>query len=454
MLAPEAAQALLAPLLDGLAQLHAAGLIHRDIKPANIWLRRSGGPLLLDFGAARAPGTDQRLTAVLSPGYAPPEQYTEDGFQGPHTDVYALGAVLYRVLTGREPVDAYTRSVGDNAARRHSTCAEAAPAGLAPAWGAVVDRAMALDIRARYADVPALRAAMARASGHAITLPETGPAPCQAAPLPTGVAPSDAGQAASNQVRTRRGCAITFTIAISFAGLGLIVLPQLRQQSPPAIASTTTGAAPTQSPPPPEDAGPVADAPMPVAAAAPPELAPPVVEPVAATPLAPLPPIIAELRAALPAAELAVEVLVAPRQPFYLEGEELEIGYRFTQEGAYAAVFVHGQDGAVLLLSPDDPKASARSPAAQLTWVQIGAERLRLRIAPPFGAETIHVLGFRQRRDLERLLEGLVLQRLGPSLWLVDPASLQASSQRLGSSGMAPWFAWGDALQAVPTRAR
>jgi serine/threonine protein kinase len=96
---------LLRPLLDGLRVVHAAGYLHRDIKPDNIYMRSTGEPVLLDFGAARL-ALGQRslvLTAIVTPRYAPFEQYTTDGRQGPWTDLYGLGAVLYRCVTGDAP---------------------------------------------------------------------------------------------------------------------------------------------------------------------------------------------------------------------------------------------------------------------------------------------------------------------------------------------------------------
>jgi serine/threonine protein kinase len=98
------------PLLDGIEAVHAAGFLHRDIKPGNILLNERG-PVLIDFGAARqALGAHSRsLTAVLSEGYAPYEQYQRDGDQGPWTDIYALGGTLYRCVTGERPPEATKR---------------------------------------------------------------------------------------------------------------------------------------------------------------------------------------------------------------------------------------------------------------------------------------------------------------------------------------------------------
>ncbi len=104
---------LLEPLLEGLRVLHAAGVIHRDIKPDNIFLRSDGAPLLLDFGAARQAmsGPTRELTAVGTAGYAPIEQYDSDeGRQGPWTDIYALGATLFHAVTGRPPENSLSRA--------------------------------------------------------------------------------------------------------------------------------------------------------------------------------------------------------------------------------------------------------------------------------------------------------------------------------------------------------
>lgn len=108
-------RALLMPLLDGLEKVHEAGFVHRDIKPNNLFVRDDGSPVLLDFGSARqALGVETRtLTSLVTPGYAPFEQYnaTRDGDkQGPWTDIYALGATLYRAVSGKGPVDALMRA--------------------------------------------------------------------------------------------------------------------------------------------------------------------------------------------------------------------------------------------------------------------------------------------------------------------------------------------------------
>ncbi|MBI1397854.1 MAG: protein kinase [Betaproteobacteria bacterium] len=101
-------RALIVPVLDGLGVVHAAGILHRDIKPANIFIQQDGAPVLLDFGSARAQGS-RDLTAIVTPGYAPLEQYHTQGRQGPWTDLYALGGVLYWTVTGTRPLEATAR---------------------------------------------------------------------------------------------------------------------------------------------------------------------------------------------------------------------------------------------------------------------------------------------------------------------------------------------------------
>lgn len=108
------------PILNGLEEVHRAGFIHRDIKPDNIYIRNDDTPVLLDFGSARqAFGDAHTLTILIAPGYAPFEQYyNSSDQQGPWTDIYSLGATLYRAVTGAAPIDAISRSRGILDSRR------------------------------------------------------------------------------------------------------------------------------------------------------------------------------------------------------------------------------------------------------------------------------------------------------------------------------------------------
>jgi serine/threonine protein kinase len=105
------ATSLIAPLLDGLQVVHNSGVLHRDIKPGNIYVREDGTPVLIDFGSARQRASE--LTAIVSPGYAPFEQYQTQGNQGPWSDLYALGGVLYWLVTGERPHEAVARIRAD-----------------------------------------------------------------------------------------------------------------------------------------------------------------------------------------------------------------------------------------------------------------------------------------------------------------------------------------------------
>lgn len=102
---------ILTPLLEALRVVHKAGLAHRDIKPDNIYIREDESPVLLDFGAARNidSGQSHTLAAIVASGYSPNEQYGNVSEQGPWTDIYALGAVLYKTITGTTPPDAPSR---------------------------------------------------------------------------------------------------------------------------------------------------------------------------------------------------------------------------------------------------------------------------------------------------------------------------------------------------------
>jgi serine/threonine protein kinase len=99
---------------EALIVVHEASLLHRDLKPDNIMLTADGDVVLIDFGTARAfaAGKTGRMTTMVTPGYAPLEQYGQSVRFGPFTDVYALAATLYHVLTGQMPAPATDRASG------------------------------------------------------------------------------------------------------------------------------------------------------------------------------------------------------------------------------------------------------------------------------------------------------------------------------------------------------
>ncbi len=105
---------LLFPLLDSLEVIHAANFLHRDIKPDNIYVRENGTPVLIDFGSARTINSNRDPTNIVSPGFAPFEQYHSKGKQGPWTDLYSLAAVMYWLVSGAKPLDSLSRQKQDS----------------------------------------------------------------------------------------------------------------------------------------------------------------------------------------------------------------------------------------------------------------------------------------------------------------------------------------------------
>ena len=92
-------------VLDGIGVCHNSRLIHRDLTPDNIYITTQGGVKILDFGSARetVDGGDNEFTQVLKKSYAPVEQFQQGQSQGPWTDIYSIGASLYRMLIGKPP---------------------------------------------------------------------------------------------------------------------------------------------------------------------------------------------------------------------------------------------------------------------------------------------------------------------------------------------------------------
>ena len=105
---------LIMELAHALESVHAVGLLHRDIKPDNIFLNGDGRTVLIDFGSARtyAAGQTSSHTRLVTPGYAPPEQYASSAKFGPYTDIYAFAATLYHALSGVQPPPSVERMMG------------------------------------------------------------------------------------------------------------------------------------------------------------------------------------------------------------------------------------------------------------------------------------------------------------------------------------------------------
>ena len=140
-LSPDDVRRLADGLVGGLSAVHAQGFLHRDIKPSNIIIRRDGIPVLIDFGAARqAMGERTRtMTGILTPQYAPIEQYALDGKQGPWSDIYSAAAVLHHAIAGLPPPDAAARVGTDPYRPLATTHADR----FEPAFLGAIDRALA-----------------------------------------------------------------------------------------------------------------------------------------------------------------------------------------------------------------------------------------------------------------------------------------------------------------------
>ena len=133
---------LVRPIAEGLERAHRVGVLHRDIKPPNILINDDGRPVLIDFGSARFESAEATSTKVTfhTPPYAAIEQYVKTYEQGPWTDIYALGVVLYECVTGEKPPEVLERM--------HGGAGRALSEGKWPGYGreflAAVDAAMTI----------------------------------------------------------------------------------------------------------------------------------------------------------------------------------------------------------------------------------------------------------------------------------------------------------------------
>jgi serine/threonine-protein kinase len=253
-LSPADALAVAAAVCRGLAAAHRAGVVHRDLKPENIFLARgaAGGvvPKLLDFGVSSA-----RHVSSLDPGhlfatpaYMSPEQALGESGCEPRTDVWALGVVLYEMLTGRHPFTA--SSYAALLPRIIEAPYAALPEDLPAEVRSVVAGCLAKDRADRYGDADALLTALERAR-LALPAPDSGATPsglfveagAEPPPARGSVAPAASPRA------PRRGLALAIlavpvTIGIvALAGTGRLATPAAAPPPPPTVVAPASAPA-------------------------------------------------------------------------------------------------------------------------------------------------------------------------------------------------------------------
>jgi serine/threonine protein kinase len=165
---------------EALEVVHVANLLHRDLKPDNIMLTDDGGVVLIDFGTARAfaAGKTGRMTTMVTPGYAPLEQYGRDVRFGPFTDIYALGATLYHALTGQQPASATDRAIGVDLVP---------PSKLNPAVSVGIDDVVMWSMKMRVAERPqSVREFLAALRSSSRIAPSPAPTPPAPETIPAG----------------------------------------------------------------------------------------------------------------------------------------------------------------------------------------------------------------------------------------------------------------------------
>lgn len=138
---------------SALMSVHEHGIIHRDISPENIMIAERGEIKLIDFGASKKINSFRNdVNAVfVKPGFAPPEQYDSNGDQGPWTDIYALAATFYTIISGQPLIDSLYRQENDSMKPLSML-----DCGVPNYVSDAISKAMALDYMNRYSSIDEL----------------------------------------------------------------------------------------------------------------------------------------------------------------------------------------------------------------------------------------------------------------------------------------------------------
>jgi serine/threonine protein kinase len=236
-LAPPQAAHLCMQVLDALAHAHRAGVVHRDLKPANVMITESGAIKVMDFGIARVLGTEHFTHGgymMGTPAYMAPEQVLGREIDG-RADLYSVGVVLYRLLSGRLPFDA------DTAISMVQMQISEPPTPIVnfrpdlPQWCvAIVDRALAKAPADRFQSAEEFRAALLVAAK-----PQTlGEMPTLATPTPPGLAIESDPTIAQRTPTSARALTGSTTERRTPEAVATAVVPQVTSTPPPTPSST------------------------------------------------------------------------------------------------------------------------------------------------------------------------------------------------------------------------
>ena len=393
--------ALLAPLTEALAVIHAESCFHRDIAPDNVILLGSAGkPLLLDFGAARRVIGDmtQALTVILKPGYAPVEQYAEapNMKQGAWTDVYALAASVHYAIMGRTPPTSVGRLMSDS----YVPLEQAAADRYSDQFLQAIDKALRVRPEERTQTIDELRADLglsaARLSSQETQLLGTSGATTMRAQAesaqrgatqfpdarPTVMqAPAAAGSTASGTSPARAGKGLW--VGLGLASLAAVVAGAYFMTAPGAPTAPQAGPAA-----PPATVAVVAD-PAPAA-------------PVAAAPAAPARlDIRDEFDKVLSRQTPGFLVEATPsKQQYRIGKDKLAFSVKSSRDG-HVYVLLLGPDGSLLQLFPNTQASGNRIKAGQT--LALPQSSWPLMTAEPAGPEHFLAIVSQQPRDFSAL---------------------------------------------------
>jgi serine/threonine protein kinase len=259
--------AIIRPIAEGLDRAHQAGVLHRDIKPANILVDKEGRPVLIDFGSARFDSSQATNTKVTfyTPPYAALEQYVKSYPQGPWTDIYALGVVLYQCVTGEKPPEVLERLHGEDS----SSLSSSLWPGFSSTFTRAVDAAMAVRPLERPASIAAWLklfegrepapfddvTRIAIMSSDSVPVPKpveakpaVAPKPARdIAPAPLPATASTKAKAAIDQPAPKRGSKGTLILFGAVAGFAILAVAGLVSQHLYKLPATDTPAPITQA---------------------------------------------------------------------------------------------------------------------------------------------------------------------------------------------------------------